>query len=51
MQVWWGVGIHVKNSIPFLNRRDLKAEDEISESVFIEIDTQIFNRSRNIIQY
>ena len=44
-----GVGIYVKNSIPFLNRRDLKVEDEISESVFIEIDKQIFNRSRNIM--
>ena len=44
-----GVGIYVKNSIPVLNRRDLKVEDEISESVFIEIDKQIFNQSRNII--
>ena len=43
-----GVGIYVKNSIPFLNRRDLKVEDAISESVFIEIDKQIFNGSKNI---
>ena len=44
-----GVGIYVNNSIPFLNLRDLKVEDEIPESVFIEIDKQIINRNRNII--
>ena len=48
LQVWWGVGINVNKFIPLLNRTLLKVEGGIAESVFIEIDKQIFNRYRNI---
>ena len=44
-----GVAIFLKNSIPFQRREDLILDSTLFDSVFIEIDRDIFRREKNII--
>ena len=44
-----GVGIFIRNKIPFQIRNDLNIHDELCESIFIEIDKDIFDKKKNII--
>ena len=44
-----GVGIFLDNNIPYQTRPDIFLNDDIFESVFIEIDKDIFQRGKNII--
>ena len=39
-----GVAIFLKNGIPYPNRHDLEVGVDIYESVFIEIDKDVFNK-------
>ena len=44
-----GVGIFIKKGIPYTSRNDLVSEESIFESLFIEIDKQVFQHRSNII--
>ena len=44
-----GVGIFLRNDILYQIRSDLTLNNECSESIFIEIDKDLFNKNRNII--
>ena len=44
-----GVAIFLKNGIPDPNRHYLEVVGDIYESVFIEIDKDVFNKEKNII--
>ena len=44
-----GVGIFLRNNILYQIRSDLTLNNEFSESMFIEIDKDLFNKNRNII--
>ena len=44
-----GVGISLDNNIPYQIRPDIFLNDDIFESIFIEIDKDIFQRGKNII--
>ena len=44
-----GVGIFLRNNILYQIRSDLTLNNEFSESIFIEIDKDLFNKNRNII--
>ena len=44
-----GVGIFIKKGIPYIRRNDLVSEESIFESLFIEIDKQVFQQRSNII--
>ena len=44
-----GVGIYLKSGIPFQLRSDLVIGNESCEFIFIEIEKEIFQQSKNII--
>ena len=44
-----GVGIFLRNNILYQIRSDLALNNEFSESFFIEIDKDLFNKNRNVI--
>ena len=44
-----GVGIFLRNNILYQIRSDLTLNNEFSESIFLEIDKDLFNKNRNII--
>ena len=44
-----GVSIYIKNDIKFINRPDLEYFDAEMESLFIEIDKNVFNLSSNVV--
>ena len=44
-----GVGIFIKKHIPYVTRNDLVSTDSIFESIFIELDKQVFHQKSNII--
>ena len=44
-----GVGIFLRNNILYQIRSDLTLNNELSESICIEIDKDLFNKNRNII--
>ena len=44
-----GVSLYIKNDIKFMNRPDLEYFDAEMESLFIEIDKNIFNLSSNVV--
>ena len=44
-----GVGNFIRNNIPFQIRNDLNIHYEFCESIFIEIDKDIFDKKKNII--
>ena len=44
-----GVGSFIRNNIPFQIRNDLNIHNEFCESIFIEIDKDIFDKKKNII--
>ena len=44
-----GVGLLVKDAIPFQTRDDLTSTDDDFESVFIEIDKTTLNKCRNVV--
>ena len=44
-----GVSLYIKNDIKFMNRPDLEYFDAEMESLFIEIDKNVFNLSSNVI--
>ena len=44
-----GVGIFLDNKIPYEIRPDIFLSDGISESIFVEVDKDIFQRGKNII--
>ena len=44
-----GVGIFLRNNILYQIRSDLTLNNEFSESIFIEIDKDLFTKNRNII--
>ena len=44
-----GVGIFLRNNILYQIRSDLTLNNEFSESIFIEINKDLFNKNRNII--
>ena len=44
-----GVGIYLKSGIPFQLRSDLVIDNESCEFIFIEIEKEIFQQSKNII--
>ena len=44
-----GVSLYIKNDIKFMNRPDLEYFDVEMESLFIEIDKNVFNLSSNVV--
>ena len=44
-----GVGIFLVNDIPYQKRPDLIPEHKFYESIFVEIDKDVFHKNRNII--
>ena len=44
-----GVSLYIKNDIKFINRPDLEYFDAEMESLFIEIDKNVFNLSSNVV--
>ena len=44
-----GVGIFIKKCIPYIIRNDLVSEESIFESLFIEIDKQVFQQRSSVI--
>ena len=44
-----GVGIYLKENISYINRDDLILPESEFESVFIEIDKNIFRKNKNLI--
>ena len=44
-----GVSLYIKNDIKFMNRPDLEYFDAEMESLFIEIDKNVFNLSSNVV--
>ena len=44
-----GVGIYLKEDIPYLTRSDIVLPDGIIESVFIEIDKHVYNKEKNVV--
>ena len=44
-----GVGLFVKDAIPFQTRDDLLSTDDYFESVFIEVDKATLNKCRNVV--
>ena len=41
-----GVGIYLKEDIPYLTRSDIVLPDGIIESIFIEIDKHVYNKEK-----
>ena len=49
-QLWGGgVSLYIKNDIKFMNRPDLEYFDAEMESLFIEIDKNVFNLPSNVV--
>ena len=44
-----GVGIFIKDYVSFQDRNDLYSIDDMFESIFIEIDKNVFNKNSNIV--
>ena len=44
-----GVGIYLKRDIPFQHRTDLIIHSDLCEYIFVEIEKEIFQQSKNIV--
>ena len=46
-----GVGIYLKEDIPYSTRSDIVLPDGIIVSVFIEIDKHVYNKEKNVVTW